>query len=1356
MSAAGPAVAVGARVNIAAFGDGWVKFSGTTDFSQGKWIGVELDLPNGKNDGTVQGKRYFDCKAGYGVFVRPGQIKVLPTPAAPSPSPKPSGPGGLKRPAAGLTPGGKTLQKPASSSGRTSAASSSGTSPRSGAASPAKASRIASAAGRKRESVSSIPPVTPGANAALKKTLSAGEHARKGSVSFATPAAPSAAGGVPRPTHTPKGSISMTPTASKTAGGLERRKSLSRPPLPSNLSQSSTATAPDTPPPLPSIPQSTPRPRGASISKPSHGIGVGRPLSISGLSSIGGGGVGAGIGRSDSLLMEEELVRSPSDDERDREMEERIFAELEAEENGLSPTKPATMPRSVSQSDPFSLSRPAQEAPPTTRLRILETKRGEDREKLRELDKLKEESEEFMKLKPKLMSRVQDLVGEVKDLKKVNREVEAEREKVLGKYEEMTDQVEMATLDKEVAEEQLEECKAELERERERREELEVEVGVLKEQNVNVMPARVTKGGEEEGDGSGGGGGAPDSIEFLQLQKQNDRLKDALIRLRDLTSETEADYRKKIADLEKELELTLELQNMYDVTARDLEDAEAQIEELKGQLDDSSESQELLERLTERNLTLSEKLEEMRIINEDLEALKELNDELEENHIETEKQLQEEIDFRDIQIRELKKRLDTYGQSTVDYESTISQFRELVNSLQTDIEQLREQHQVQQHEAQQLSSQTQTMLDLNRKLQNSKLKSQVKVIDMELRRLEALQAVEHLSIIKPYLTPSFFENDSESVDSLLFFERLVYKAELISSMIESNHNVTDNLVTVPEELIAICDTRTKLAKFAALSKRFVAHFKNCGPEQFLRMGRTHHELDGFIDALKKEELKETECAKEVDGFIAQALHLSEVHLSSHQELALGERELAQVTIFDLDLDTIASAVGFTKQTLALITKSTDVELDIGESNLDEVLFNPLQFIFNLARSSKISSSKLLRRMRDLVNDNAALAMEHAQGLAGLAISSEPLATSTSKMAGDISRYVADVRESKRPFQLSRVTAIFEEALREINKKTHTPLQELNNMITNLTHEVVASLQSSLEPEHVIKLVYEKPWIGRVRELQSTAAVNVDAERKIVKLNEELRDLLRELRTKDEVIQEAGVKIDLMDKRMEASKKMSDTLAEMEADLAKTKKESKAYEEALETLQSDLDAMEQENTKLKKEGVQPENKGNGVASAAEPETSTSYENMETSRLIEQLEALKGAVRFLRSENSFLKSQDMIAELNSLPTYAVPPLTPPSSPKQNGENVAQPTGSISDRPSDRIRSLALQSKSLFKEAVTLSAAPKIVDLTKVKPGKWMPMADKPEYQLKDRRQRIKMLSKRVRGLQEEMPMAIQLTA
>jgi dynactin 1 len=43
----------------------------------GKWIGIELYEKNGKNDGSVDGIAYFNCEMGYGVFVRPSQIKSI-------------------------------------------------------------------------------------------------------------------------------------------------------------------------------------------------------------------------------------------------------------------------------------------------------------------------------------------------------------------------------------------------------------------------------------------------------------------------------------------------------------------------------------------------------------------------------------------------------------------------------------------------------------------------------------------------------------------------------------------------------------------------------------------------------------------------------------------------------------------------------------------------------------------------------------------------------------------------------------------------------------------------------------------------------------------------------------------------------------------------------------------------------------------------------------------------------------------------------------------------------------------------------------------------------------------------------
>ncbi|KAL2305576.1 hypothetical protein Nmel_007571 [Mimus melanotis] len=69
---------VGSRVEVIGKGHrGTVAYVGATLFATGKWVGVILDEAKGKNDGTVQGRKYFTCEENHGIFVRQSQIQVF-------------------------------------------------------------------------------------------------------------------------------------------------------------------------------------------------------------------------------------------------------------------------------------------------------------------------------------------------------------------------------------------------------------------------------------------------------------------------------------------------------------------------------------------------------------------------------------------------------------------------------------------------------------------------------------------------------------------------------------------------------------------------------------------------------------------------------------------------------------------------------------------------------------------------------------------------------------------------------------------------------------------------------------------------------------------------------------------------------------------------------------------------------------------------------------------------------------------------------------------------------------------------------------------------------------------------------
>uniref|UniRef100_A0A7M4ERI4 CAP-Gly domain containing linker protein family member 4 n=1 Tax=Crocodylus porosus TaxID=8502 RepID=A0A7M4ERI4_CROPO len=59
---------LGDRVIIAGQKVGTLRFCGTTEFASGQWAGIELDEPEGKNNGSVGKIQYFKCATKCGIF----------------------------------------------------------------------------------------------------------------------------------------------------------------------------------------------------------------------------------------------------------------------------------------------------------------------------------------------------------------------------------------------------------------------------------------------------------------------------------------------------------------------------------------------------------------------------------------------------------------------------------------------------------------------------------------------------------------------------------------------------------------------------------------------------------------------------------------------------------------------------------------------------------------------------------------------------------------------------------------------------------------------------------------------------------------------------------------------------------------------------------------------------------------------------------------------------------------------------------------------------------------------------------------------------------------------------------------
>ncbi|KAJ3135030.1 hypothetical protein HK100_003124 [Physocladia obscura] len=967
------------------------------------------------------------------------------------------------------------------------------------------------------------------------------------------------------------------------------------------------------------------------------------------------------------------------------------------------------------------------------RLKAAESKRATDRDQNKEIGKLKEELGSATFTKSNTADRVISLQSALKVAL-------SDKEMLTQQLLEANDALELVTLDYQLSEERYESVAAELQNLKDEVEELNMDLDfvVSKRPEIELNP--------EQFEGV--------VTEINLLNNQNERLKDALVQFRDFSAMREKDLGGKIQELESEISKLLEQQENDSLVYLKLVEAESQIEDLKDTLNGADETKALAEFLKLRNLELSNKIETMRDVVEDMEILQDLTDELEENHVALEKELIDEIDIKDGLINNLRAKVNSQEETIADYERTIHNFRELVQSLQEEVWTLG-----MQGSSPGISSQLSwpnPPRDKINLMDSAGVKAQYKGIDIELRKLDVAQSTDHLEILKVFLPDTFFKTEHVPILSLLLLRRVVFKCNMIKMFLEDNFlSITD-----PEEIAFIAALRHKLFWAMGLARRLVSFLEGCADDVFLMFGSCYTELIGterkidvIIDLLKIEEV------------IGQPGVLVEMQNS---EIDLQRQSLFYIEMVDAIGDRFEAEMRRLEGVFIIPPEIEDINV---RDRIVQVANEFLQITPSIAEGAKslrIMIKKLRRMVQGLVDEKKTFT-DNIVAMLGVVHQKATISVDyLSVMTGHIGTYVREQFESKDSLSLPLMNQLASNAsdalLRIPEDQMGISLVTVLARTNSLVMDVVEALEDPFNVEDIPDSV-SPPWYSRATKIKSDYLLNKDLSSIIESLKADIFDLVADLNEKKNLQIESNVKIEYLEKKSQEARTQTAMISMLEGRVKKLMENERGYIETVELINYEKGDLERENEALKQNALRYEKMtspqvnrrlGNTHSTPFKRSIEFGGNTNGTGVVIDgdvatQFESLKSALRFLRMENTKLKA-DLVAKSTGAIFKTSDPLMRRGLNNQKISASATVTNSIklSDVASSVVSGVTRDSKNLLRDIHRVMATPSIVDISArdARPGKWVSMKADPMFQHQRRIEEIEKLVHRGEDLQDSI--------
>merc|ERR1712223_329613 len=250
------------------------------------------------------------------------------------------------------------------------------------------------------------------------------------------------------------------------------------------------------------------------------------------------------------------------------------------------------------------------------KLETIKLKRAKDLEKLKEFEKMRIQHDQLVEFKARIMESQSSLQKEVQKAKHEARAAIEAKEEHAAEMAELSETVEMATLDKEMAEEKAETLQLELDAAKDKVEELTLDLDIIK---------------AEMGEESSTSDGTITHFEVKQLTAKNEKMHETLIRMRDLSAQEKSEIMRLSKDLDEKTNENNDLSNRFDRVQREKDELESTISDLQEQVDAALGAEEMVENLTTKCLDLEDKLNAVVEEKQDLETLHEMDEELQEN-----------------------------------------------------------------------------------------------------------------------------------------------------------------------------------------------------------------------------------------------------------------------------------------------------------------------------------------------------------------------------------------------------------------------------------------------------------------------------------------------------------------------------------------------------------------------------------------------------------------------------------------------------------------------------------------------------------------------------------------------------